>query len=411
MGWKRIVAGVVLIATMLTGCSLFPAPPSDLVAATERYEALVRALPGVAKAEATVRSVDPKDRPNDWEVWLIVDATSADGLDTVPALVADVTPPAADVIRVTLRFPAAQGLASVNLTNASAADVERAGILRHLPFTASVGLSGEFSVELVAGTRLADAVSQIRASGVLSYDPFGFVTLNQDDGAVVDVSLAGPSDALITLIESLDGDSGVDYIRSTEPSLESPRPRLSLDADDPARWVQALTELGEPRIEGRPSTAFSVHNDGETVSGFVGLPLGSAEPEDLPVAEEAQPTDPIVLAGLLAEDSTSVSALLATAAETSGIPGAAEVIQASCSLDGGAQVWGSLLLPVFDYADSADVAYNAIVAAWEADGYAHTDQAMGESIYTPSETRPVMQLTIRGTAEGIRVSAWGACRV
>jgi hypothetical protein len=64
---------------------------------------------------------------------------------------------------------------------------------------------------------------------------------------------------------------------------------------------------------------------------------------------------------------------------------------------------------VFDYVDSADDTYDAITESWEADGYTRSDQAMGTSIYSPITVQPVVQASIRGTSEGIRITAMAAC--
>lgn len=413
---RKLTTVLLVVAVMagLAGCSLlFTPPPAGLVAAAEKYAEDVRALPGVKAAEATVREVDPKDRPGEWRVDLVVDADAADGLSTVPASIEAVDPPSDAELTVTVRFPPGAGLAPVAITDAGAADVERVAALRQLPFVARAGFYYGLDVQLVEGTQLAEAVAGVRASQVVSSSGV-LVSLSYPIGeGLIEVSSTGPSDAMIGLIEDLADDPSVEHINAWEPSVQRAleRPSIMVDTDDPSSVVTALTGLVEPSVEGRPRTAFRVGGGDESIRGFVGLPLGSAEPDDLPLPPAPPPVDPAVLAGQLGDDAVGVAEFLAATAASSGIPGTPEVFTTSCGgSETSSQAQGNLLLPVFEYANSAQPAYDAIVAAWEADGYEHTDQATGTSIYTTSQSRAVVELTIRGTSEGITISAMGECR-
>ena len=416
---RNCALAIILVAvlTAVSGCSLFfPEPPSDLVEAAQEYAAEVRELPGVTTAEATVDSVGSGG--DQWRVRIIVDATSADGLATVPAAVAAVQSPAGALSTITVRIPAAPDLARVVVSDAAAADIERAQTLRELPFAESVTLLyGEFTIYLFEDTLVSAAATGVRASGVLSTDPLDadpldFVQLGYAGGRVaVDVSAAGPSDALIGLIESFDNDSDLSHISSMEPSAESPRPRISVSAEHPSRVADTLTEFPEESVAGRPRTGFGVSGGDDYIRGFVGLPLGSSEPDDLPVEEGPAPTDPAALAAQLAEDAVSVTDFLNATVESSGIPGAPDVFTGGCTNgEGATQTTGTLLLKVFEYEGTATRAYDAIVAGWEAAGYSHTDQATGTSFYTSAVPRAVTELSIRGTADGIQIWAWGECR-
>lgn len=409
MGRIRAVVLVAALLAGLTGCSLWPEPPEELVAAAEIYAAEVRALPGVKTAEVTVDSLDPKDHPNDWVVSIGVETFTADDLSTVPAAVAAVRPPSGATSHVSVHIPAGPGLARVVVTDALPADIERAERLRVLPVAeAVVLLYGGFTVYLLDDAPLTDAVAGVRASGTLTPEPLDSVQVGYAGGRVaVDVSTAGPSDALIALIEQLDDDPAVQNVYATEPSEQDPRPGIDVRSDDPSRMADTLAGFTEEDVAARPRTSFSSSGADLYIRGFVGLPLGSAEPDDLPPPPPAQPpTDPAVLAAQLAEDTLAITDFLAATVASSGIPGTPEVFESECP--GGPQVQGTLLLKVFEYEPSAYRAYDAIVAGWEAQGYAHTDQAMGTSIYTGG--REVAQLTIRGTVEGIEVAALGECR-
>jgi hypothetical protein len=410
---KSVVAAAVLIAMMvagLTACSLFPEPPAELVAAAESYADEVRQLAGVKTAEAQVEVADDEGGVVEWRVSIVVDATSADGLAKVPSSVAAVTPPSGAESRVTVRVPAGQGLASVVISDATPTDIERAEILRALPFAASVIFFGGFSVDLVAGTSLGLAVSGVHDRGVLSSDPLDHIGLVAQD-VMVEVSATGPSDELVALIDDLAGDSMVQQVYAQEAWEYRARPRLTVYTDDPAPLADTLTALSEPSVAGRPTTEFRLSDGDNDLGGFVGLPLGSAEPDDLPRPEPAPTADPAVVAAQLADDSTDVVEFLVATADSAGMPGTPTTVVTSCTAsDTSTQVWGTLLLTVFDHADSATPAYDAIVAAWEAAGYAHTDQATGLAIYTPSAPRAVVELSIRGISEGIEISALGECR-
>lgn len=399
----------------LGGCSIFGPPPAELVAAADLYVAQIRAVPGVAKAEVDVSQVDPKDRAGVWGVRVLVDAATADDLASVPAAIAGITQPQRAETSVVIRVPGGHGVAPVVLSSPTEGDVEASRVLRELPFVAKVILAeyGD-SVQLLDRTLLATAVVELRRSGVLTSDLLEGIAVGWGDGrGSAQVSLAGPSDAVVGVFDSLMRDANVQYIRAEEPSEQSARPRITLDAARAAPVAARLSTMDEQQVEGRARTAFWVSSDADAdyTLGFVGLPLGSAEPDDLPPGpDQPPPVDPAVLAAQLADDTAGVTAFLTAAALAADVPGVPTVFVAECMDIEQSQVWGMLLLPVFEYTDSAEPGYAAIVAEWEADGYSHSDQATGTSIYTPSQTRPVMQANIRGTADGIQLEAIGACR-
>jgi len=86
------------------------------------------------------------------------------------------------------------------------------------------------------------------------------------------------------------------------------------------------------------------------------------------------------------------------------------VFVGSCaSPDDSPQVQREVLLPVFDFTNSAEPAYAAVMESWEAVGYIHSEQATGTAIFTPQGKQPMEQATVRGTSDGIRISAMAAC--
>lgn len=411
MTFRRLAALAVAAALVLStaGCSwsFLTDPPGDLVAAANAYAAEVGGLPGVADATAEVRAVDPKDKPDQWTVALKVVAADADGLESVPASISGIRPPSGADTHVVVHVPAGEGVAAVVLSDASDDGIDRAGLLRALPFAVSVSVSVDRAVVgVTAATRLATAVAAIRESGTLSTDPLDSVGIASDGGArSMEVSQAGPSAGVTALIEKLQALDSVKYVNAYELSEFDRRPAIRVSTSDQQRVLAMLTGFVEDQHDGRPRTSFTVSTDTDYFKGFLGLPLGAAEPDDLPTAAPA-PVDEAALAAALAADTESVTAFLNAAVEASGLPGTPEVFVTDCSSKPGSRVQGTLFLTT----DTADDPYAAIVESWESDGYTHSDQAMGTSAYSPTAARAVVQATIRGTSEGIRVGALSECR-
>lgn len=409
----RALAVAVALLLGLAGCSLFSDPPDGLIEAADEYASAVRALPGVSDAKADVTAVDQKDRPGEWRVNLVVTAISVDGLESVTDGVWSIQPPAGAVVAVTLRYPEESGLAPVSLGDPSTASAERARVLRVLPFVESVALSGtEVSLLLADGTRLDDAAAAIRATDVLAADPYDSVRVGYaTDRVTIGISLAGPSAAVVSQIEVLAGDPGVQRVSSVEPTRRLPRPQISVQTSDPAGVSSGLAGVRGDGADGRPRTAFMVTGGTSSVAGFVGLPIGTAEPDDLPLALDGRdPTPPAVLAAHLAADAAALRSFLVDTIEASGAPGSPETYVVPCVEPGLSRVEGYLLAHVFEVAETTYPAYDAITAVWEAGGFDHTDQATGTSIYTSTVTRGVVQASIVGTTDGIQISAFTECR-
>ena len=154
--WALVLAAAVLLA--LTGCSLFASPPQSLVAAARDYASAVQALPGVSDADAEVIAVDPKDRPGEWRVDLVVTATAAGESDAVAYAVWGIEPPAGAVINVTLRFPKSSGMPPVSLGDPSSATAERGRTLRTFPFVESVAIA---NTEIASVKEFEAAVAKV----------------------------------------------------------------------------------------------------------------------------------------------------------------------------------------------------------------------------------------------------------
>ena len=402
----------LLGATLLlgaSGCSLFPEPPASLVEAAIKFEAEIRALPGVASANAEVADVDPKDNPGQYYLSVVVTAKNSKDLATVPDLIATVQSPAGLKLRHTLIVPAGEQVAAVTLDNSR--NVARAEALRSLPFVTSVRLDDHADrVQVAEGVELTPAVAALRGSGALTAGPFDSVAMAWDATDLdISVSMAGPSAALIDFIDNTW--LRLDRVSSSEPGDLQQRPTLSVDASHPEAVSKALAALVGDELDGRPRTAFRVRSDTDEISGYVGFPLGSPEPDDLAAVDPVPPpVDEAARAAQIAADTKTVTRFLVDSAEASGIPGTPNVFVGGCSsaVDS-PQVQGTLLLPVFDYLDSAELPYEAVTASWEKSGYAHSEQATGTAIFSPKERRQIAEATIRGTSEGIQITAAAAC--
>jgi hypothetical protein len=179
-----------------------------------------------------------------------------------------------------------------------------------------------------------------------------------------------------------------------------------VSSENASAAVIALAALEGDQRDGRPRTAFRVQGVGEPIRGYIGLALGSPEPDDLaPLAPE-----PVDLTAQLDEYTRVVTALLTDTALAAGIPGSPQVYVTDCSdTEGVSQVEGMLVLDVFAYADTADPSYDAVTTFWEQRGYTHSDQALGTAIYSPSVAESVALATIRGTSDGIHIRVVSAC--
>ena len=408
---RRVLSTLLAAALLLSaaGCSFFPEPPAASVEAARKFEAEIRALPGVASANAEVRDVDAKDKPGQFYLSLVVTATDSDGLTSVPDLIATVQSPAGLELRHTLIVPAGEQVAAVTLDNSR--NVARAEALRSLPFVTSVRLDDHADrVQVAEGVELTPAVSTLRGSGALTAGPLDSVAMAWDASDLdISVSMEGPSTALIDFLDNTW--LRLDQVSSSEPRNLLQRPTLSLEASHPDAVAKALTTLVGDELDGRPRTAFRVRSDTDEVSGYVGLPLGSPEPDDLEAVDPVPPpVDEAARAAEIAADTKTVTRFLVDSAEASGIPGTPNVFVGGCSSPvDSPQVQGTLLLPVFDYLDSAELPYEAVTASWEKSGYAHSEQATGTAIFSTKERRPIVEATIRGTSEGIQITAAAAC--
>jgi hypothetical protein len=458
---RRALTAVLLAACtiLLAGCSWFE-PPEDVSAEAQELGAQIRTINGVTEVDVEVHSRDAKDHPSDWIFVFTIDTANSSSLGLVPSGVRAITEKASVYgISVSLDIPASQGIAPVVLRNLSDTAVQAAIELRTLPEVAAVDI-GAFSPGITVvksdDASLAETAVSLRTvtgfgadEPLSAYDPLTecsplhTITVQWDgyrenSRHSVEVGSTGPSLPVLDALDQLGGDPTINRIYVVEDDmwgLSSGRPAIDIEVDRPASVVTLLSETADPAADAgiRPRTAFRV-TTGTTTSdtepdGYVGLPLGSEEPQDLPAppvqpeprtpipavvdappAEWVPSTDPVVLAQL---DTLTVDVenFLHNAESISGVTAEFSTNIGPCETpDGGSIVTAYVVLPIFDVADSANDAFAAIVGDWERSGLNRADRALGLDIYSnPSDAAAIAQATIRGTTEGINIRVTSRC--
>jgi hypothetical protein len=238
----------------------------------------------------------------------------------------------------------------------------------------------------------------------------------------VTMDATAPSNALVETLTAMVQRPGVASVEYSAGEWDDTgagtigRPGVLVKVDSAVEANEVATQLagidvGASVVANSARAAFSVYESSSSTSsatGFLGLPLGSPTPEDL--APDGSYRSAESDAARLAADSAAITDLLTAAGTTAGISGNPGVWIGECSSGVGKQASGSVLIPIFDVADSADEAYAAIVDSWLAAGLMHSGNAAGTAIYVAaSPTQLVQQATIRGTVDGISIHADGGC--
>lgn len=443
-GFVRLwaAAGALALALTLSGCLAVAEPPPGTRAAVDDAAAAIRSFPGVAGVEATVNSRGggygaPAGEAVRWSAQFTVRTESANvNLSAVAVSVAsaawiDLVP-----ATVLLRSPGAHGAADVQLSlsarpSGAASEVglaaDAAGALREVPgiTTASVSSDGEPAVLTIESvTAWPDLVTTVRAvpgfgRGALASaelrvgtDDARQQSLLTFDATVPNAGLVGllgqlSADPMIDAV-SFDGMTGRDRPDTWRPTLDVRVADTSAVADVAGRLSGLADSLTQ--VDGIPRTSFRVAapaGSATAQTGYLGLPLGSAEPDDTLTALTAM-VPPAAAAARLESDRALVTALLDAAGDQAGIRGSATVDTTTCETGAGEQVQGSVVVPIFEIADSADDAFAAITTAWEVDGFARSDHAMGTDFFSAPDGR-LQSLSIRGRADGISIMALAPC--
>lgn len=447
---RAVVSAVILaVATSMSGCSLLSEPPPEVTAAINTATAAIRSSAGVAGVKADIRPVDLKDggplaEPDAWTATITVEAEES-GVD-VHALAESVGHDVAVVgivaTRAVLRIPGQTGEADAQLsfmplpqgsmTITEPDDMADAAIaLRELAGARSVTVfdHGDPAVILVdSATRWAGLTQSLRALPGFGLNALSAVTLHTaEDGPArgaswLTVDAASPQTEFVRFLGELSTDGAVFSVSflGLDSRLDTSAQRAELRVQvSTAAHVTTVTELltalddADTAVPGMPRAAFEVATGTTepdlTRTGYLGLPLGSPEPDDrLSGAPDPGALDPADAADQLQRDHAVVSALLDAAGEAAGIRGPATVTTVTCGDGTNGQVQGSVVIPIFEIADSADEAFDAITDAWEIGGITRSDRAMGRDFYTARDGS-LESLSIRGTIDGISIIALAPC--
>jgi hypothetical protein len=447
-------SAALALLVALTGCSLFPDAPPEITAAVTKTTDAIRQLDGVTSASSDISLWDAED--GQWRAHITVEARDADvdlralvgsvekqsAVGTVPTSTALSVPGhdgAADARFYFSAFPAMMSRGADEM-------VDTALGLRAVDGARAVYVADDEAARLVvvSASSLAGTIAEVRSLSLFGGSALSTVDLAAEDGSYdVVVNATSPTDDLVNLLNDLSRRPGVQsLILSGVVAGQDPtawRPTLSVEALSAAEAREItvlLTTLADHAVDGIPRPSFTVtlpaRPTSPAIQGYLGLPLGSPEPDDLaaitpggapaqnlepddlapitPGGAPAQNLDPAATAARLDGDTAMISALLDAAGDDAGIRGPASVLTGVCSDGTNQQVQGSVVIPIFEIADSADDAFGAITSAWEKQGFTRSDRALGRDFYSTADGS-LESLSIRGTTEGISIMAAAPCVV
>lgn len=442
---RRGLAGLIataVLASVLSACSFWPEPPEGAEDDLSALADSLRGVDAVDRVEASLSQADAKDDPHHWIARVTAtvsgsavaspgqlaevagelrDASSAGvtGSDLVLDLHAPAVDPEADDPE------AGDAATEVTVDALDRLSVDVADALRHEPMAEAVAVSSyEVRVELASDTTLRVAAETLR--------PLvgGRRTVLTRDSSSVELSATLPGPALLDRLDAVDasGRLGTTWYEATPPAQG--RAVLRVTAID---FLAVATELAATTDEEadagtRDRTAFSVSPPGDSsagaAQGWLGLPLGSPEPPriDRSVPAPASPSLPgpagpvMTSEEIMAVDATDEEAAVRSFLEASV---ALTGVEAEVAVDGREQcagtsavrVQGHVVAPVFLRYDSAQGPFDAVTARWTDEGLRQVDRALGLDIWAAqgSGDTGVAGATIRGTAEGLSLSATSGC--
>ena len=468
---RAAAALAALLELAASGCSfLIPPPPDYITTAVDSAVADIRGTDGVASVTSSVSPYDLKDGGplSNAEAWMATISVAAkqDATD-LPVLADAVADSIGDVrgtgAKVDARLELWVGERAVATTLTLSVSGDRSGAtpagqlvgtaeqLASIEDVSSLQLGSPYlGTQIFAGASVdvpavAASVRQLPAFGtgdLASVIVDGGSGGARPRGMRVTMDAASPSPELLTFMADLAGQPGVtsvDFNGVQGPSQFSSetgwRPALGVTVDDEASQASVVAQLevfAEPQglDDTLPRASFVVTRYTEqagasAVDGFLGLPVGSADPGDgrtplpPPADPSAAPTPsptpetPEELAARMAADQVVVAQFLDAAGDLAGIRGTSTIQTSACETNGvptGRQVRGSVTIPIFDVADTADEAYADITSSWTNAGFGPGDMAMGREYFmATSPSSVVQQASIRGTAEGLSISVEGRC--
>ncbi|KDP91427.1 hypothetical protein W824_08460 [Clavibacter cf. michiganensis LMG 26808] len=420
------LAAVVILASALSGCSwLHPDPPEATVSSVEALRVRLAAVDGISDVTTHLSPSGEGFVPDEWTAQVEATADTPD-----PAVAAAVRAALGDGVTqaeliLSLALPAGDGAAPVRLDPRDPVVVDLVETWRRIPGVASVDVvdSARF-VSLQEGVAFAEVADRLRAS---LGDAEGQVTLRRGT-ASVGVTADGPRAAVLGVVDLLAARPDVAEVYAV-PGSASPRDRVVVETRDGAGVAAVLAATVDERANAgsgpraeftvrAPTSSFAAADPDEEITGWLGLPLGSPEPGDIPEPPEPttpaappSPAAPPVLVDVGAQEA-GVRAFLEAAAVTTGVPAEVTTVATQCE-DGsaGTQATGSVLIPIFTVMDEPQPPFDAITRSWTEAGFVPGGSAMGRDFWKAGDGRAdgVASASIRGTSEGLSLSAESVC--
>ncbi|WP_144802473.1 hypothetical protein [Curtobacterium sp. BH-2-1-1] len=412
----------LLTVLLLGGCTRgfleTPSPKGSEDALAALLDDL-RALPEVARAEGDVDQVDAKDDPTHWLARVDVRARTSD-LDVAAAVrgvVSDRGPSSVPgtTLVVGLTVPAGDGRAAVVVDPVDPDLVDTAARLRAESFVRTVDADRYGTrVEADALPSWTETVRRVRTDA-------GDRTVTVEAGdSSVEVDALHPGAALLAALDQagardVRSEVGTRYDRTDRGGPA--RPFLRAAVPDPRGTATVLAGTRDEAAQDgvTPRTAFSLtgpDGTGATIVGLLGLPLGSAEPQDL-----EGPALPWVSADVSAE-TEAVRSLAAESVARTGVDATVTTTVEPCAVgrealgnEQGTRAVATVLVPVYSRYPDAQVPFDRVTATWTAAGLAMSGRAMGLDEWTADDPAPhgVASADIRGTAEGLSLRVRSVC--
>lgn len=427
-----------------------PPPPGVVSDASEQMRSSVLGVDGVSAAEISVTVRDrkdggPLDEPGAWVID--VDVTVQGDRADLARIVAEIDLARSEAQAVapttgTITVPAGpdgpRAIISFDeestLVGPAYSDLAGALALREIPATEAVNVDGWGSAGVVLGSSadLVDATvsAQLVAAGIPN--SLGSVTVsNHGDEAggsrasvTVGPALPPPEATLIRLVADLAARPGVQSV-----SFDAGRDRFEAETPWRPRLVVFLTESGPVdavirslvsaagSTVGLPRPSFLVSANGSNgepvtdVQGYLGLPLGTVEPDDAVNPDPPPgppPVDPALEEARAQAGSALVESILTEAAAVSGVAVTIESELIACADGRGRQSVGHVLLPVAEQSMPQQQSYDAIVADWSSRGFRSAGGAAGAVLYS---AQGLEQVSIRGGVDGISIWVTAECSV
>ena len=264
---RRLVAAatcLTLAAFTLAACSFHPDPPQGSQQAAADLADSVEELRGVQSAEATVKEVDPKDRPGEWYIQLTVDADSPADITSLPLALAPLIEEAqghGQRIRLALRIPGGPGIAPTSLRAISAGSVRTAIALRSIPEVLSVdgeSYSPSLHASIAPSTTLTTILPTVRGTLREGGGDVPWVTVawtgEVTTRVAVGISSDWPTEELATALERIGRMSSLRYLSATQRT--DSMPIITADVTKSADMTVVADSLRDATKSGIPAGAF-----------------------------------------------------------------------------------------------------------------------------------------------------------